>query len=146
MYAVKGEFDRGIALLEQALPLIAEGEVPIYFPRVASSLGLAYMHTGRLGDALEILERAMVHGEGLGFMFGHALVEACLAEALLHAGQVEAASRLADQALERTRRQGEHGWQAWRSEEHTSALQSQSNLVCRLLLEKKKRISACLTI
>src|SRR2546427_5370600 len=27
-----------------------------------------------------------------------------------------------------------------RSEEHTSELQSQSNLVCRLLLEKKKRI------
>src|SRR2546427_4384241 len=27
----------------------------------------------------------------------------------------------------------------WRSEEHTSELQSQSNLVCRLLLEKKKR-------
>src|SRR2546430_15571604 len=32
-----------------------------------------------------------------------------------------------------------------RSEEHTSELQSQSNLVCRLLLEKKKSTSACLT-
>src|SRR5579859_8268580 len=41
------------------------------------------------------------------------------------------------------------GWPAWsrrttrsiaRSEEHTSELQSQSNLVCRLLLEKKKKI------
>src|SRR2546427_8451576 len=30
-------------------------------------------------------------------------------------------------------------WTA-RSEEHTSELQSQSNLVCRLLLEKKKQI------
>src|SRR2546427_9342623 len=29
-----------------------------------------------------------------------------------------------------------------RSEEHTSELQSQSNLVCRLLLEKKKTIEA----
>src|SRR2546427_1953935 len=29
-----------------------------------------------------------------------------------------------------------------RSEEHTSELQSQSNLVCRLLLEKKKTIHA----
>src|SRR2546427_6994512 len=29
-----------------------------------------------------------------------------------------------------------------RSEEHTSELQSQSNLVCRLLLEKKKRAAA----
>src|SRR5688572_33510243 len=30
-------------------------------------------------------------------------------------------------------------WRDWRSEEHTSELQSQSNLVCRLLLEKKRR-------
>src|SRR2546427_8143066 len=30
------------------------------------------------------------------------------------------------------------GWRRCRSEEHTSELQSQSNLVCRLLLEKKK--------
>src|SRR2546427_8942428 len=29
-------------------------------------------------------------------------------------------------------------WESARSEEHTSELQSQSNLVCRLLLEKKK--------
>src|SRR2546430_13347451 len=32
----------------------------------------------------------------------------------------------------------------WRSEEHTSELQSQSNLVCRLLLEKKKKIKKCM--
>src|SRR3989475_2001830 len=30
-----------------------------------------------------------------------------------------------------------------RSEEHTSELQSQSNLVCRLLLEKKKKATQC---
>src|SRR5207302_2872285 len=28
---------------------------------------------------------------------------------------------------------------SWRSEEHTSELQSRENLVCRLLLEKKKK-------
>src|SRR5688572_32227174 len=34
----------------------------------------------------------------------------------------------------------------WRSEEHTSELQSQSNLVCRLLLEKKKKETIKMTI
>src|SRR2546430_7910554 len=38
--------------------------------------------------------------------------------------------------------------QSFRSEEHTSELQSQSNLVCRLLLEKKKnlptQVSTCI--
>src|SRR2546427_9580346 len=33
-----------------------------------------------------------------------------------------------------------------RSEEHTSELQSQSNLVCRLLLEKKKKRTHVITI
>src|SRR2546430_5921715 len=41
-------------------------------------------------------------------------------------------------------RDGPHGsgshQNGFRSEEHTSELQSQSNLVCRLLLEKKKNI------
>src|SRR2546430_12245549 len=32
-----------------------------------------------------------------------------------------------------------------RSEEHTSELQSQSNLVCRLLLEKKKAQPSCVS-
>src|SRR2546430_6594112 len=32
----------------------------------------------------------------------------------------------------------------YRSEEHTSELQSQSNLVCRLLLEKKKNTKPCI--
>src|SRR5690606_39664668 len=36
------------------------------------------------------------------------------------------------------RRQDSLAWNAdWRSEEHTSELQSRENLVCRLLLEKK---------
>src|SRR5690606_39557696 len=33
-------------------------------------------------------------------------------------------------------------WPAFRSEEHTSELQSRENLVCRLLLEKKKKLHA----
>src|SRR2546430_4989754 len=33
-----------------------------------------------------------------------------------------------------------------RSEEHTSELQSQSNLVCRLLLEKKKHLQPALAL
>src|SRR2546430_4316426 len=40
--------------------------------------------------------------------------------------------------VERTAFAGNIVHRAGRSEEHTSELQSQSNLVCRLLLEKKK--------
>src|SRR2546430_14576888 len=42
------------------------------------------------------------------------------------------------QAQERRRKKIPRSLRIGRSEEHTSELQSQSNLVCRLLLEKKK--------
>src|SRR2546430_8379855 len=52
-------------------------------------------------------------------------------------------ARLVAQYFERNGRSQRHAdgnrrQRAKRSEEHTSELQSQSNLVCRLLLEKKK--------
>src|SRR2546427_6755415 len=50
----------------------------------------------------------------------------------------ENAEGLAGQLRPRRRRRGADGP---RSEEHTSELQSQSNLVCRLLLEKKKKLT-----
>src|SRR2546422_5501719 len=34
---------------------------------------------------------------------------------------------------------GQNAWYCFRSEEHTSELQSRLHLVCRLLLEKKKK-------
>src|SRR5260221_8472475 len=50
--------------------------------------------------------------------------------------QLAAASAL---VLPRRRLSGHRGRTSARSEEHTSELQSHSDLVCRLLLEKKKR-------
>src|SRR2546430_11952078 len=53
-------------------------------------------------------------------------------------------SDLRDHGIENQRQRGgqeqpERAGRRQRSEEHTSELQSQSNLVCRLLLEKKKK-------
>src|SRR5437773_9640610 len=43
-------------------------------------------------------------------------------------------------------RQCERQEHAWRSEEHTSELQSHHDLVCRLLLEKKKKTNKNKTV
>src|SRR2546427_2418793 len=51
-----------------------------------------------------------------------------------------------EMAIDRTKAAGDYCFKSSeRSEEHTSELQSQSNLVCRLLLEKKKQRQARLT-
>src|SRR5688572_32686038 len=60
-------------------------------------------------------------------------------EACRRAPQVGALSAAPAPRAPDTRRRQPHRCAGWpRSEEHTSELQSQSNLVCRLLLEKKK--------
>src|SRR5690606_42081711 len=46
-------------------------------------------------------------------------------------------------ALMRWRVESRAAFQGRRSEEHTSELQSRENLVCRLLLEKKKKKQTC---
>src|SRR2546427_7368184 len=72
-------------------------------------------------------------------------VDVVLACVALHVGIVEAVLQLLELPAEVTSRTRHRSRAATdlgrklRSEEHTSELQSQSNLVCRLLLEKKKQ-------
>src|SRR2546430_4394194 len=59
----------------------------------------------------------------------------------LHGGSERLTASRSGKAIEKNCRRGEAldlSYIKCRSEEHTSELQSQSNLVCRLLLEKKK--------
>src|SRR5206468_7789071 len=51
----------------------------------------------------------------------------------------ERRKKVAERENKRKRRAGEQAGHGERSEEHTSELQSRSDLVCRLLLEKKKK-------
>src|SRR3712207_7788428 len=53
--------------------------------------------------------------------------------------QPDAGRRLEGHVLRQVARQADVGGLAQRSEEHTSELQSRQYLVCRLLLEKKKK-------
>src|SRR5688572_31811174 len=66
----------------------------------------------------------------------------CIAPVHLWSAVPPAAASPGTETLHRTQAQGTglvHVRRKNRSEEHTSELQSQSNLVCRLLLEKKKK-------
>src|SRR2546430_8914324 len=56
---------------------------------------------------------------------------------LFRSGTGSSSSLATPRRRPRSRSSPSRGWA--RSEEHTSELQSQSNLVCRLLLEKKKK-------
>src|SRR5690606_39472008 len=97
----------------------------------------------RLGfQWLQTAELLLQLGEGFAGALGR--FERSLAEAAVEAGVGELFQQGAALVVVGLEEGGElalcqqHG--AGRSEEHTSELQSRENLVCRLLLEKKKKL------
>src|SRR5258708_29729807 len=84
------------------------------------------------------LFRSLLPPEALGFGDGDALQSNFL-KCLLHLVELEWLDEVKE-ALQ------EVGLQGIRSEEHTSELQSPDHLVCRLLLEKKKKEISSITI
>ena len=109
---VQGELERAAAFLEAILPQ-ARSELSIYISRIASTLGSVRLLAGRTAEALPLLEQAAEHGQAIGFMHGHSLVLALLAEGYLRAGRLDDASRTAGEALALARKLGERGWEAW---------------------------------
>src|SRR2546427_4070094 len=94
---------------------------------------LARRHRANIGTIVSDASMSVqiLHGARLGSMEESFLSRLSPGDAFVFAGQVLELVRIEDM----------------RSEEHTSELQSQSNLVCRLLLEKKKmRLLPSLTV
>jgi DNA-binding SARP family transcriptional activator len=114
LYLVKGDLARAIEVLEPGMPICeAEGDLGVYFSRAAATLGGAYALSGRLDEALSLLDRADRHAETIRFAYGHALVVATLAEAKLLAGDVSGAAVTAHRAFALSRQHGQRGWEAW---------------------------------
>src|SRR2546427_8836969 len=103
------------------------------------------MHSGsRVVDLLFIFFFLMIRRPPRSTLFPYTTLFRSSRPQLQVSGTLELAGQRME--IEAAREPGDnrawldHEWsQALRSEEHTSELQSQSNLVCRLLLEKKKK-------
>ncbi|MBI4588926.1 MAG: AAA family ATPase [Candidatus Rokubacteria bacterium] len=108
----KGDLHEAIAALEKSLPLCRVGDLALWFPAIASPLGYAYALSGRLAEAVPLLERA-VEETVLLRRVGHALRIAHLSEAYLLAGRSDDARELAARALELSRNHRERGHQAY---------------------------------
>src|SRR5262247_3907189 len=50
---------RALPLLERAVDLCQDTDLPVFFPRQAAALGTAYSQAGRIADAVPLLTRAM---------------------------------------------------------------------------------------
>ena len=105
MHLRNGAIDKAIAALERSLELCRSWDIQQNIPRVAAALGNAYAATGRVGEALPVLDLAK-NRVRLSFLRGQ------LAQGYLLIGKLEEAASLAVRALDFSRRHAERGNEA----------------------------------
>ena len=109
----QGDLDHAIAVLEHGLDLCRSGNLENWFYGLAAALGYAYALSGRLSEALPLLEQVVERDTAM--RGGRPLSTRVVwqGEAYLLAGRVEGAKRLALQALDLVRARKERGHEAW---------------------------------
>jgi len=109
----QGDLPRALPLLERAVVLCQDVDLPLYFPWMAPALGAAYTLGGRVADAVPLLTQAMEQTIAVETVPYQVLCWLSLGEALLRAGRLEEAHVLAERALPLTRARQERGNQAY---------------------------------
>jgi tetratricopeptide (TPR) repeat protein len=109
----QGDLCTALALLERATRICHEGNLPIYLPRVAATLGAAYTLDGRAADAIPLLTQALEQTVAQDMRGLQTLCMLPLGEAQLMAGHLEEAHVLAERALTLARAHQERGNQAY---------------------------------
>jgi class 3 adenylate cyclase/tetratricopeptide (TPR) repeat protein len=112
VYLLRGHLARAVTVLERALPVEPADPITRPWPFVASALGAAYTHVGRVGEALPLLQEAVRRADSMKLRANHSLRLARLSEAYLAAGQPERAYPIAAQALDLAQEHGERGHEA----------------------------------
>jgi tetratricopeptide (TPR) repeat protein len=95
----QGHLAKALPLLERTVSLCQGADSPIYFPRMAVTLGTVYSAVGRVADAMPLLTQAMDQAGATGMVGFLALGRLSLAEAQMLAGRLEEAHALAEGTL-----------------------------------------------
>jgi tetratricopeptide (TPR) repeat protein len=109
----QGDLHRALPLLERAVGLCQDADLPVYFPLMAAALGAAYTLSGRVADAVPLLTQAMEQAAAAETANDWALCGLSLGEAHLRAGSLEEAHTLAERTLALAREHQERGNQAY---------------------------------
>ncbi len=104
---------RALPLLERAVGICQEADLPVFFPRMAPALGAAYTLSGRIADAVLLLTQAMEQTVATDMGGLQELCGLSLGEAQMLAGRLEEAHARAEGALAQAREHQERGHQAY---------------------------------
>jgi class 3 adenylate cyclase/tetratricopeptide (TPR) repeat protein len=113
LFLGQGDWRRALPLLERAMGLCQEVELPVYFPWMAAALGTAYTLGGRMAAAMPLLAQALEQTMTMGMEGFQTRCSLSLGEAQMGAGCLEDAHTRAEQALALARAHQERGHEAY---------------------------------
>jgi tetratricopeptide (TPR) repeat protein len=109
----QGELWRALPLLERAMNLCQDADLPTYVPRIAPALGAAYTLDGRAAAAVPLLRQAMAQATAMAMVGYQTLGHLALGEAQVLAGRLEEAHAIVERALAHAREHEEWGNEAY---------------------------------
>jgi tetratricopeptide (TPR) repeat protein len=110
---IRGELNQAVRLLERAVGLSRDGNVPILTPIAMACLGHMYAWSGRIEEGLSCMQEALTAFESMEMRVWHTISIIQLGEAYLLADQVEDARACASRAVTLAEDRGERGYEAW---------------------------------
>jgi tetratricopeptide (TPR) repeat protein len=109
----RGHLERALGFLQPSLDACREKHLDVWRPLPSSLLGLTLALSGRLDEAMPLLQDGVHLSEVLGINAYLALWTLHWAEGLMAAGEDERAREMAQHALDLARSHKERGHQAW---------------------------------
>ena len=109
----QGDLPRGLPLLERAVGICQDADLPGFFPRIASALGAGYTLDGRVADAVSLLTSVREQSIAMGRAHYETLCSLPLGEAQMLGGCLVEAHALAGRALALARTHQERGNEAY---------------------------------
>ena len=108
----QGDLVGALLMLERAVDLCQDADLPVFFPWMAAALGAAYTLSGRVADAVALFTPAMAQTTAMDNIVAQAPCRLSLGEAQMVAGHLEEHT-LAEQALALSRAHQERGNEAY---------------------------------
>jgi tetratricopeptide (TPR) repeat protein len=109
----QGDLREALPMLERAVGICHEADIPFYLPEIAAALGMSYTLAGRVADSVPLLAQALEKATVMETEGRPVLCSLPLGEAHLLAGRLEEAPALAERALALAREHQERGNEAY---------------------------------
>jgi tetratricopeptide (TPR) repeat protein len=110
---LQGNLPRALPMLERAMGICQDADIPAIFPWMAAAMGAAYTLAGRVADAVPLLTQAMVQATAIGRVDVQDICRLSLGEAQVQAGHLEETYTLAERARALAREHQQRGHQAY---------------------------------